>query len=429
MSSPSDFSFYLLSLGCSKNLVDSENLNGQMQSLGFKLVESSEEANFIIINTCGFIQTAKEESLEIIFEALENRPTKQIVVIGCLVQRYFQELKKEIPEIDLLYPLFDHNFVTTFCNHFKIDPSKNPIKKQLTFDNQKKSRYLKIGEGCSNNCSYCAIPQIRGPKQSYPSEKILTTAKNILKQGAVELNIIAQDISTYSFGQDDLSSLVKKISELPKVEWIRLLYAHPDHLNDKIINLIKSNAKVVKYLDLPFQHVSQTILKKMGRQGSFQKYHDLIQKIRTKVPEIRLRSTFMLGFPGETEENFTELINFIEKTKIDKVGAFIFSPEDKTKAFNFKLQIPEKIKKKRLQIFMKKQLEISSQKLKKMIGTEVRVIVEEKIDPKTYLGRTEFDAPEVDGLFYLTSDQKITTPIVKAKVTDTIEYDLIGELV
>jgi len=434
----SELSFYIISLGCSKNLVDSELINGEMTSAGFTLSDTAEDSDILIINTCGFIQDAKEESIETILDAIDLKEDitaarqsdfkKKIVVIGCLTKRYFSEIETEIPEIDLLYGIKDEKFVYTLCQEFNI--KHNPIlriRKKLY--NTFSFSYIKISDGCSNNCSYCAIPLIRGPHVPFHPDQIFKDAESEAANGALELNIIAQDITMYKWENDDLVSLINKISGINNLKWIRLLYCHPDHITDKIINLIAENEKVVPYIDIPFQHVNETLLNSMGREGNSNKYLKLIEKLREKIPQISIRSTFMLGYPGETEEFFLELLAFIKTARIDKVGCFIFSPEECTRAYNFSDNISIDEKNRRFNELMSVQSQISQGKLEDKIGLELDVLVEEQIDDRTYIGRTIFDAPEVDGIFFLTADDNNTNKIIRAKVTDSIEYDLIGEII
>ncbi len=442
MISSSEVSFYIISLGCSKNQTDSEKVKGAMLSAGYRYSDSAENSDIIIINTCGFIKPAKEESISEILTAIdlknfyneENKDaefSKKIAVFGCLANRYLEDIKKDIPEIDFLYSLFDDNFIKKLSYSFgviinkKIRDERVPLEPGLSYS------YIKISDGCSNNCSYCAIPLIRGSFNPFPPERILADAENAARKGAKELVIIAQDTSLYKYKNTTLSDLINKISEIEGVEWIRILYCHPDHIHDDLIALVKNNKKVVKYLDIPFQHASGKILKKMGRQGNAAIYVDLIKKIRYEIPEIRIRSTFMTGFPGETDDDFNELINFLKSAKLDRVGAFSYSKEENTAASSFKNTVPEKIKKKRLDSLMKIQKKISLKKLESMIGMEVNIIIEEKLDDITYLCRTEFDAPEVDGFFYLTAtaDKVELNTIKRAMVTDAVEYDLIGEFI
>jgi len=437
-----EISFYIISLGCSKNLVDSERINGEMMSAGYKPADSAEEAGIIIINTCGFIRPAKEESIEVILDALslkeehgeslqlveEDHFAKKIVVTGCLSKRYFEELSSDIPEIDFIYGIPDDDFVHKFSESFHIR-IKSPIHERKRLYTGPSFSYIKISDGCSNNCSYCAIPLIRGPHIPFSPDFILEEAVNAAADGALELNIIAQDIAAYNWEGLRLPGLVDKISKIESIKWIRLLYCHPDHLTDDIIELISENEKVVPYIDIPFQHVNSDILRSMGRSGSPAKYYDLVSRLRERVPGICIRSTFMLGYPGEREKHFHELLSFIQKARLDKVGCFTYSPEEDTKASFLRDSISPKEKDRRVSELMALQMEISSEKLASYIGTDVEVLVEDKIDDKTYVGRTRYDAPEVDGVFYLTADVNRINNIVRARVTDSVEYDLIGEII
>jgi ribosomal protein S12 methylthiotransferase len=437
----SDLSFYLISLGCSKNLVDSEKINGQMISAGFNPAESSESSDIIIINTCGFIRDAKEESIDVILDAVSLKDAsgsfvspkraddgpfhKKVVVTGCLSGRYFTEIKNDIPEIDFLYGIADDNFVKEMCRSFKIKTGHIRLAREKLLNNYPYS-YIKISDGCSNNCSYCAIPLIRGPHVSFPPESILKDAACEVERGALELNIIAQDIAVYKYGKVNLPALINEISRLDKLEWIRLLYCHPDHITEDIIRLIAENEKVVPYIDIPFQHVNSSILKSMGRKGGSDIYMNLISKLREQIPGLTIRSTFMVGYPGEGREEFMELISFITEARLDRVGAFTYSPEENTASYELPDNVSEDEKKDRLDELMSLQMDISKNLLKKKKGRIINVLVEEKISEKTYLGRTESDAPEVDGVFYLTSGMNRVNTIVKAKVTGSDDYDLKG---
>jgi ribosomal protein S12 methylthiotransferase len=437
----SEISFYIISLGCSKNQSDSETVKGAMLSAGYQYSDSAENSDIIIINTCGFIKPAKEESISEILSAVDLKDinyngktktgfSKKITVFGCLANRYIEEIKKDIPEIDFLYSLYDENFIKKMSESFsviineKLSYERSPLEPGLSYS------YIKISDGCSNKCSYCAIPLIRGNFNPYPPEKIYADAENSVKKGVKELVIVAQDTALYKYKETTLPDLINKISEIAGVEWIRILYCHPDHIQDDLIALIKTNKKVLKYLDIPFQHANGKILKKMGRKGNALIYGELIKKIRYEIPEIRIRSTFMTGFPGETDEDFDELLDFLKSSELDRVGAFSYSKEENTAAYTFKNTVPEKIKKKRLDSLMKLQKKISLKKLESMIGNEVNIIIEEKLDDMTYLCRTEFDAPDVDGFFYLTTSDKVEiNSIRRARVTDAVEYDLIGEFI
>ncbi|PKL17474.1 MAG: 30S ribosomal protein S12 methylthiotransferase RimO [Spirochaetae bacterium HGW-Spirochaetae-5] len=446
MHKSSDLSFYLISLGCSKNLVDSERINGEMLSAGFTPAESSENSDIIIINTCGFIQDAKEESIEVILDAISIKDSvtsgsgffshgetkapfdRKVTVTGCLTKRYYDDIKKDIPEIDFLYGIPDEKFVSEMCAEFGIETGRISAMRKKLYNTYPYS-YIKISDGCSNNCSYCAIPLIRGPHVAFPAEKIIKDAEAEVAAGALELNIIAQDIAVYQWGEVNLPALVNEISKIEKLRWIRLLYCHPDHITDEIIDLIAENEKVVPYIDIPFQHVSRSILKSMGREGDSENYLELIAKLRKRVPGITIRSTFMIGYPGAGEKEFQELMSFIKTARLDKVGCFTYSPEEGTDASNLPDTISPEEKSRRLDELMTVQAEISREKLNEKIGLELDVLVEEKLDDKTYIGRTESDAPEVDGVFYLTADENRVNNIVRVRVTDSFEHDLIGVLI
>jgi len=446
----SDISFYIISLGCSKNLVDSEKINGEMLSVGFQRAKTPEESDIIIINTCGFIEDAKRESIDAIFEYVTLKDLSRndsnlkpflegdtinlisfkikVVVVGCLSQRYFDAIKSDIPEIDFLYRLSDRNFVRLLSQEFDIKLVKNIKRRRSPLFDKVPYSYIKISEGCSNNCSYCAIPLIRGKLISYPIGSIEKDAERAVRNGAKELIVVAQDIASYSYNNYHLPEVVNRLSKINGLEWIRLLYCHPDNLNVGIIKLVENNKKVVKYIDLPFQHISKGILRSMGRKGDYSSYYRLIMNLRERIPEIRIRSTFMIGYPGETHGDFSELLRFVEDIKLDRIGGFMYSREEGTRAFTLKNQVPEKIKRERYNRLMMIQKSISEDKMKEMIGKKIRVLIEDRVDDKTWLGRTEFDAPEVDGVFYLTGDNIVLNKIVEARVTSTTEYDLIGEL-
>jgi ribosomal protein S12 methylthiotransferase len=439
---PQEISYYIISLGCAKNLVDSERIHGIMHGAGFSESESSSGADILIINTCGFIEDAKRESIDVILDAVESvvdgrkngnddtsaNFTRRVVVAGCLVARYIREIREEIPEIDFLYGILDENFVPSFCKEFGIDfhgdtdTPRKPLVPGLPYS------YIKISDGCSNNCSYCAIPRIRGPVRSFPFEKIIQDVHEAVDAGACEMIIIAQDIMAYSWEDATLTSLVQAVSEVPGVKWIRLMYCHPDRLTEEVLDLMQHNEKVVRYLDLPFQHVNSRILQAMNRKGSYGIYMDLVKKIRSRIPGIHIRSTFMVGFPGETEDDFRELMSFVREAKLERVGCFMYSPEEDTRAALLDGMVPLRVKTKRHDKLMAVQKEISVDVMNGMIGRTLNVIVEEQVDECTWICRTEFDAPEVDGIFYLTAENISVNKIVNAHVTDAVEYDLIGVL-
>jgi len=441
---PEELSFYIISLGCSKNQVDSENANGAMISAGFAEAESAECADIIIINTCGFIEDAKRESIDVIFDALSLKESssnargvcaqtgndgvffaRKVAVIGCLVSRYGDELRAEIPEIDFLYGLVDGDFVPKLCRSLHIVRREGAACRKPLIANLAYS-YIKIAEGCSNRCSYCAIPIIRGPFAAYDPGAILDDARRAVEGGARELIVIAQDIACYRSGGMGLPDLVNYISEIPGVEWVRLMYCHPDHIGEDIIPLIRDNGKVVKYCDIPFQHASAKVLRAMNRKGDRETYTRLVERLRSEVPGIHLRSTFMVGFPGETDKDFEELAGFLRDCRLERVGCFIYSPEEGTAAASMGQQVPAKVKRQRFRKLMSMQKKISARALKSMVGSTVRVMVEERVDENTWMGRTEYDAPDVDGIFYLTVREASVNTIVVSRVTDALEYDLYG---
>lgn len=432
MVSSRDIRFHIISLGCAKNQVDSERVNGAMLSSGFLPAPSGEEADIIIINTCGFIEDAKEESIALIFDALgerDGRPAgefgRKAVVIGCLSQRYRDALLAEIPEIDYLEGIPDDGFVERMSRHFGIaaEPPRNvraPLVQGLAYD------YIKISEGCSNNCSYCAIPLIRGPRRDYHPDLIHADAMAAAARGARELVIVAQDAAAYRHGDIDLPGLVRRLATIDGIDWIRLMYCHPDHVDEGIIALLEEGGRVVPYIDLPFQHASASVLASMGRRGSAPAYLDLLGRLRDRVKGIRVRSTFMVGYPTEGDGDFEELLDFLQKARIDRVGAFIYSPEEGTPAWTSGDPVPFRVKKRRYHRLMSLQRDISAASLEAMIGNRVRVLVEERLEEGTWAGRSEYDAPEVDGVFFLTGEDLRVNSIVTARVTGAFEYDLTG---
>lgn len=428
-----DVACCVVSLGCAKNEVDSERLLGRLSSAGYRIASEPDEADIIILNTCGFITEAKEESIAAILEALDlkkrsGRPDRMIVVAGCLSQRYRDEIAAEIPEADLIYGLLDEAFVERMSSEFGIaalptTSCRKPLRPGSSY------AYLKIAEGCSNNCSYCAIPLIRGPAVSYPPHLILAEAREAVASGAREIIVIAQDIGAYRAGDCDLRELVERLAGIEGIDWLRLMYCHPRHLDDRVIDALERGSPVVPYLDVPFQHASARILRSMGRGGDAESHLRLIERLRKRVPSIRIRSTLMVGYPGETEEEFEELIAFLRAASLDRVGAFMYSAEEGTRAYRLGDTVPKGVKKERYQRLMNAQREISSRRLESMIGTVVDVLIEERIDRFTWAGRTMYDAPEVDGVFYLTASHAALNEMVRARVTGATEYDLIGEAV
>lgn len=447
-----------VSLGCSKNLIDTEVAIGIFKKNNFKIVNDPEQADIIIVNTCGFIDSAKEEAISTILEMSEYKKVrcKYLIAMGCLVQRYYDELLKLLPEVDLFIKLDDYdkfwNIVEELVYEHKVEKSTKkkvtkiselqplPMPKYNEFMERiittgKNYAYLKIGEGCSNNCTYCAIPYIRGPFCSRPMEDIIDEANKLANEGIKELIVIAQDTTKYGvdiYGESKLAELLTKLSQIPQIKWIRFLYAYPEGITEELINTVATNKKIAKYFDIPIQHISNSILKKMNRKTSKEGIKKIIEKIKSKIPDVTLRTSLIVGFPGETQEDFTQLINFIEETKFDKLGAFMYSKEEGTPAEKLPNQIHGNTKKSRYNKVMKKQQDISYNNLQKKIGNEYEVLIESvSFDNKYFIGRTMQDVPEIDGLVYIKitpkdNIEKTINTFVKCKIIEVNNYDLIG---
>ncbi len=433
-----------ISLGCNKNLVDTEKTIAIFNEEGFEIVNKPENADIIVINTCGFIESAKEEAINTILEMAEYKKDKCkfLIAMGCLVERYRDELAKEIPEVDLWikYSEYDSLWdkVKKMLENEDIEETENPSNREFlnlmdrvltTGDNY---AYLKIADGCSNRCTYCAIPYIRGPQMSRKMEDIIEEAKKLAEEGYHEIILTAQDTTKYAvdlYGKPRLAELIEEISKIEEIKWIRFLYAYPETISDELIQVVKNNDKVCKYFDIPIQHISDSVLKRMNRQSNGESIRKLIKKLRQEIPEVIIRTTVMVGFPGESEADFEELYNFLQEAKFDKLGCFAYSKEDGTPASRLKEQIHPMTKKSRLNKIMSLQQKISKQNLKNKIGKEVEVLVEDKsFDGKTYIGRSYMDVPEIDGVVYIESDEEIQIgSFVKCTITDVKEYDLIAK--
>ena len=423
--------FYIISLGCSKNQCDSERLNGALAASGLELAESPEEARFVIVNTCGFINDAKKESIGVILDSLdlkEDNPDTQVIVTGCLSKRYFSDIKKDIPEVDLVWGIPDDGLVSEIAARAGLGAAaKLSADGRIPFERTSPFEYIKIADGCSNNCSYCAIPLIRGAHHSFSPDYIVKDAVSAVARGVKELVVVAQDIAAYDHNGVRLPELLGMLADTG-APWIRLLYCHPDHLTDDIIHAIRDIPSVVPYIDIPFQHVSRDIVHAMNRKGDAKTYLSLVERLRGAVPGIAIRSTFMTGFPGETDEQFEELLDFLAEARLDRVGAFTFSPEEGTRASSMEGEVPEQKKHARYERLMAMQKRVSAAKLAERIGSKVRVLVEEDTGDDTWIGRTEYDAPEVDGVFFLHGKDVRLHDIVTATVTDAVEYDLEGSV-
>lgn len=428
-----------VSLGCSKNLVDTEMMIGIFKEHEFSIVNNPQEADIILINTCGFIESAKQEAINTILEMSEykKKNCKYIIATGCLVQRYKEELEKALPEVDLFINCDSYD---EFWKEVKkvIKNEKENKKYNLDYENRvittgDKMAYLKIAEGCSNRCTYCAIPQIRGPFVSRKMEDVLKEARELAKKGIKELIVIAQDTTKYGidiYGESKLAKLLEELCKIEGIEWIRFLYAYPETITDELIQVVKNNDKICKYFDIPIQHISDKVLKRMNRKSDSKSIKELIQKIRNQIPEVILRTTVIVGFPGETDEDFNELYNFIEQAGFDKLGAFTYSKEDGTPASRLKEQIHPMTKKSRYNKIMRIQQEISRKNLEAKIGQEYKVLLESvAFDGKCYIGRSYMDVPDMDGVVFIRKDnkQREIGQFTNCIIREIKDYDLIAE--
>ena len=422
----------IISLGCSKNLVDSENILGLLDKCKYRIVGSASEADIIIINTCGFINSSKKESIDTILEFINKG--KKVVVTGCLVERYYDDLVKEIPEVDLFLPIRDYprfNELLSKIDDELEDKTSGVSDEYRVISTGKYSAYLKIGEGCSNHCAYCAIPLIRGEFASRSMESILKEANKLAKDGYKEIIVLQQDTTKYGVDLHNGENIVKLLKELLKIkefDYIRLLYLYPDEITDELIELIGKEERLTPYFDIPIQHSETKILRSMNRRSDKKDLINLFNKIRNKVPNAILRTTVMVGFPGETKRDFDNLKKFIETIRFDHLGAFKYSREENTPAYDFPKQVRESTKDKRLNEIMKLQQKISYSKNKEHIGVIMTGLVVGK-EKDLYLLRSYFNAPDdIDGKIFFKSNRDLTLgEKVKVKITDSFIYDLLGE--
>ena len=440
-----------VSLGCSKNLIDTEMMIGIFKDNNFSVVNDPSKADVIVINTCGFIESAKEEAINTILEMAEykkNGKCKVLIATGCLVERYKQELEKALPEVDIFLKYSEYAeergksseiFEKTLKDIYAII-EKNDNNKlentELDFMNRvittgEQYAYLRIAEGCDNRCTYCAIPYIRGAFVSRKIEDIVKEAEMLVTSGRKELVLIAQDTSKYGkdiYGEAKLAELLKELCKIKELKWIRFLYTYPEDITDELIQVVKENDKICKYFDIPIQHISDKVLKRMNRKCTGESIRNTIKKLRKEIPDVVIRTTVMVGFPGETQEDFEELYNFIKETKFDKLGAFTYSKEDGTPAARLKEQIHPMTKKSRYNKIMKLQQEISRENEKKLLERELEILIEGITpDKKYYLGRSYMDVPGIDGIAYVENNGKenLIGKYVKAKVIEVKEYDMI----
>lgn len=435
-----NFKVGMISLGCPKNQVDGEVMLEKLNKCGFDIAQSIEDSDVMIINTCGFIEDAKREAIETILEVAEYKKAgliSAIVVTGCLAERYQDEILKEIPEVDSVIGIGADRDIVKVCQKalIGVQTSFYPDKKYLLLEGDRMLStpphwaYLKISDGCDNKCSYCAIPGIRGGYIERDMESIIAEANKLVASGVKELIIIAQDTTKYGlklYGEYKLAALLKVLVKIDGIEWIRLFYCYPDRVTDELIDVIASEEKVCSYIDIPLQHCNNDILKSMNRYGSYDSLKKLLTKMKTKIPNLSLRTTFMVGFPGETEEQFEELCRFIKDIEFDKMGCFTYSPEEDTPAFDFDNQIDEDIKKRRAEVLMDIQYSITENANKKRIGNIYKVVVDEK-DGDKYIGRSYLDSPEIDSGIIITSERALSSgEFINVKITDYDGYDLIG---
>ena len=440
-----------VSLGCPKNQLDTEVMLHELATAGYEITPEETEADVVIINTCGFIESAKKEAIENILDIAwlkKNRSLKAIIVTGCLAERYRESVLEEMPEVDAVLGVGSIHNIVEAVEAVTVKKKKGSRRKYTSFEDKEQVRlggdrilttpeysaYLKIAEGCDNRCAYCAIPSIRGKFRSRTIEDIVDEAKQLETLGVRELNLVAQDTTRYGldiYGSYKLAELIKRITEATDIPWIRLLYCYPDKVTDELIAEMRDNPRVLKYIDLPIQHISDRMLKSMNRHGDSTMVRGVIEKLRKEIPDIVLRTTFIVGFPGETEEDFEQLCEFVKETKFEHLGVFPYSREEDTPAYDFEDQIDEQIKQDRADIIMREQLDINTANNEKMVGKVITVLCED-YDPvsQVHFGRSAADAPEIDGKVYFRSERRIAPgSFVKVKVREVLDYDLMGRAI
>lgn len=435
----------VVTLGCEKNLVDSEIMSGLIHQRGFSLVDDKEEATVIIVNTCGFIDAAKEESVNTILELADLKQTanlKALIVSGCLTQRYKEELMKEMPEIDGIVGTGDFDRINDIIDQalqgrkpvYVGNPVFNyeqALPRRVT--TPRYTAYVKIAEGCDNACTFCSIPIMRGNFRSRSMESVLTEVASLAAQGVKEISLIAQDSTNYGTDLYDrfmLPELLHKVSEVPGVEWVRLHYAYPGFFTDELIEAIAVNPKICKYVDMPLQHSADAVLKRMRRPGRQRDARELIAKIRSRIPDVALRTSLIVGFPGETEEDFQNLKQFVQDVKFDRLGVFTYSLEEDTPAARLPDQVPEDVKERRANELMELQREIAKERNGMRIGQVLDVLIE-RYDGRNdvYIGRSQFDAPEIDGEVFVSGYKGNIGDVIKVRITHSFDYDLSGEAI
>ena len=435
-----------VSLGCDKNLVDSEVMLGLLAQHGHRMVDSEELADVIVVNTCCFINDAKEESIQTILQMAEYKKEgnlRALIVTGCLAQRYQQEILDEIEEVDAVLGTTSYDKIVEAIDE-ALKGKKDLWMEDIDFLPVTESQrlvttgghyaYLKIAEGCDKHCTYCIIPKIRGNFRSVPMERLIAEATDLAEQGVKELILVAQETTLYGkdlYGEKALPKLLRELCKVRGIQWIRILYCYPEEITDELIQVIKEEDKICHYLDIPIQHASNGILKRMGRRTSKEQLVEIVEKLRREIPDIALRTTLITGFPGESAEQHEELMDFVDEMEFDRLGVFTYSPEEDTPAASMPNQIDEEVKEDRQAELMELQQEIAFEKAENMIGREVLVMIEGKVaDENAYVGRTYMDAPNVDGLIFVETDEELMSGVfAKVRVTGALEYDLIGEII
>ncbi|MBQ9778417.1 MAG: 30S ribosomal protein S12 methylthiotransferase RimO [Clostridia bacterium] len=435
-----------ISLGCPKNQLDTEVMLHELASAGYEITPDETEADVVVINTCGFIESAKKEAIDNILDVAwlkKHNGLKGIVVTGCLAERYREQIFEELPEVDALLGVGSIHHIVDAVKSLEVRGKKR--QKYASFEDKNTVKlggerilttpdyyaYLKIAEGCDNRCTYCAIPSIRGKFRSRPMEELVEEAKELAALGIKELCVVAQDVTRYGkdlYGEYRLHELLHRITEETDIPWVRILYCYPDKMTDELIAEIRDNDKIVKYVDLPLQHISDSVLRRMNRHGDSKMIREVIAKLRREIPDLTLRTTFIVGFPGESEQDFEELCRFVEEVRFEHLGVFPYSAEEDTPAATFEDQINEQVKQDRADVIMKAQMQINVEQNEKKIGSVIRVLVED-FDPvsEAHFGRSAADAPEIDGKVYFKCDRRVAPgSMIDVKVRDVVDYDLYG---
>lgn len=437
---------YIATMGCPKNFNDSEGIEGIWEAAGMELADSLKEADAILVNTCGFINDAKQESIDCIFDMArfidegDERGKKILIVSGCLSQRYGKELADELPEVDIFLGVNDYERLPQIVKGFKrgerqqIFSCQSDGFEEFSARKIKENPYsmtLRIAEGCNNCCTYCVIPQIRGKYRSRPMENIVDEAEILASKGCKELILIAQDVTEYGrdiYGKLMLPELLRKLCRVEGIRWIRLMYCYEDKITDELIDVMASEERICNYIDIPLQHISNDVLNAMNRYSTTESIKDTIGRLRSAIPDIHIRTTFIVGFPGESEKDFEELVNFVEETKFERLGVFAYSREEGTVAGNMDNQIEEDVKSVRADTVMRRQLDISREINQAKVGNTIEVMVDEMDNEGAYIGRTVYDAPEIDNTVIFKSNDKLSPgDMVRIHITDAFDYDLIGE--